>query len=363
MTYSFRTILINGREVEISDILQEKAIPQSSFEVSLFAFIQKWHGPSDSFVQHTSGSTGPPRPIVITRQQMTASARLTQAALGLRAGETALVCLDPEFIAGKMMIVRSFIADMRIVAVTPTANPLKERHLLNLPIDFTALVPLQLSEILLSGQRGVLDEVRNVIVGGAAPSEDLKESVLKLRANVFATYGMTETVSHIALQPLNGRAASEYYAALPGIKISCDSKGCLEIMAPYLSEKIITRDVVEIRNDVQFKWIGRLDNVINSGGIKIAPEIIEAKLSKLFTQLKIENRFLISSRPDPALGNRLILLVEGTLTMPAEQIKSHFKEVLHAYEIPKEIYDNIPFVLTKNGKINRFETARKIGTS
>lgn len=363
MNYSFRTILVNGREVGISDILEEKAVPQSSFEVSLFAFILKWHCPGDSFVQHTSGSTGPPRPIVITRQQMMASARLTQAALGLRPGETSLVCLDPEFIAGKMMIVRSFIADMRIVAVTPTANPLREQYLLNLPIDFTALVPLQLSEILLSGQRGVLDEVRNVIVGGAALSDDLKESILQLRTNVYATYGMTETVSHIALQPLNGKAASEYYTALPGVKISRDSKGCLEIKAPFLSEKIITRDIVEIRNDVQFKWIGRLDNVINSGGIKITPEMIEAKLAKLFTQLKIENRLLISSRPDPALGNRLILLVEGILPVPGEHLKSHFKEVLHPYEIPKEIYDNIPFVLTKNGKINRVETARKIGTS
>ena len=363
MNYSFGTILINGREVELSDILQEKEVPQSSFEISLFAFIQKWHGPDDSFVQHTSGSTGPPKPIVIKRQQMIASARLTQAALGLRAGETALVCLDPGFIAGKMMIVRSFITDMRIVAVTPTVNPLKENHLLSLPIDFTALVPLQLREILLSDQRGALDKVRNIIVGGAAPTDDLKESILQLRSNVYATYGMTETVSHIALRPLNGSAASEYYTALPGIKINRDSKGCLEITAPYLSEKIITRDIVEIRNDVQFKWIGRLDNVINSGGIKITPEIIEAKLTKLFTRLKIENRLLISSRPDPALGNRLILLIEGILQVPVDHLKSRFKEVLRPYEIPKEIYDNITFVLTKNGKINRVETARKIGTS
>ena len=363
MTYSFHSILVNGREVEISAILEETAVPQSSFEASLFSFIHKWYSPADSFVQRTSGSTGAPKPILITRQQMIASARLTEEALALHAGDVALLCLDPEFIAGKMMIVRSFTTDMRIVAVTPSPNPLREEYLTNVSIDFTALVPLQLKAILLSDQRNILSKIRNILVGGAALGDEANELLSHLRSNVYATYGMTETVSHVALQPLNGPAASEYFTTLPGITVSNDSQGCLEIMAPYLGKKITTHDIVKVHNAAQFKWIGRLDNVINSGGIKIIPEIIEARIAKLFSQLKIENKFLASSQPDSVLGNRLILLVEGILPMTKERLNSHLREVLHPYEIPKEIYVDVDFVLTKNGKINRLETSRKIGTA
>lgn len=361
MTYSFPSILINGREVKLNDILDKSAAALSKFETSTFSFIQNWFGPADTFIQQTSGSTGTPKPITIGRQQMIASAQLTQQALQLQPGDTALVCLDTEFIAGKMMIVRSLVADMKIMAVNPALNPFRELPV-DASIDFTALVPYQLHEILQSFQAHRLNSIKNILVGGAALSGETRKNLSKFSSRIYATYGMTETVSHIALQAINGPLASEYFALLPGITINVDDRGCLEISAPYLGEKVVTNDIVEIKNASKFKWLGRADNIINSGGIKIIPEKIEAEIQKLFNRLKIENRFFLSSISDPALGNKLILLIEGNLPpWVIENIKLSLQENLSRHEIPKEYYANIDFVLTKNGKINRAETTRKIG--
>ena len=360
-SYSFDSITINGREIKLELILGDLATPLSTFEAATFLFIQKWFSSTNAFEQTTSGSTGVPKSILITRQQMIASAQLTAEALQLKAGETSFLCLDPAYIAGKMMLVRSFVVGMKIVAVNPSANPFDELPR-NVAVDFTAIVPLQLNEIIESDQAYRLDSTKNILVGGAALNQAILKKLSKSSGRVYSTYGMTETVSHIALQAVNGPFASEYFTVLPGIKISADERGCLEIRAPHLGEKIVTNDLVEIKNPSHFKWLGRADNIINTGGIKVIPEKIEAEIHRLFEQHKVKNKFLISGIADRMLGSKIILLIDGELVgFTLETLKSHLKKILPTYEIPKEIYTNINFVFTENGKINRSETTQQIG--
>jgi O-succinylbenzoic acid--CoA ligase len=359
--YAFDTLTINGRMIKVGDILSDSTTPQTPFESSLFSFTVKWFRGDEEFAQNTSGSTGVPKQIRISRRQMIASAELTQQALQLKAGETALVCLDPDYIAGKMMLVRSYVTNMKIVAMNPSSNPFQDIHE-HLPVDFTALVPSQVHGVIHSRQSYRLNTTRNIIVGGAALNDETKKLLADFKSSVFATYGMTETVSHIALQHINGPSSSDYFTVLPGITIDKDDRGCLKIRAPFLDDAVITNDIVEIKDEQHFKWIGRVDNVINTGGIKVVPEELEAKIENILASQGIEKRVLISSTPDGLLGNKLILVFEDHL--PAQildTIKTILKRKLPRYQVPKEFYTNIPFVFTKNGKINRSETTRQIG--
>ncbi len=359
--YTFDTLTINGRTVRLCDVLNKTATPLTSFEASLFSFTEKWFNDEEEFEQNTSGSTGTPKQIRLRRSQMIASAELTQKALQLKAGETALVCLDPEYIAGKMMLVRSYVTNMKIEAVDPSANPFQDIDE-QLAIDFAALVPAQIHAVIHSRQSYRLNTTRNIIVGGAALNEETKGMLSDFRANVFATYGMTETVSHIALQRINGPEASDHFTVMAGITIDRDDRDCLKIRAPYLNDEVITNDIVELKDEKHFKWIGRSDNVINTGGVKIVPERLEAKIEKILALLGIEKRVLISSTPDTVLGNKLILLIEGDFPAHIRQsMDTVLKRELPRYEVPKEFHTNIPFVFTKNGKINRSETTRQIG--
>lgn len=359
-TYSFDSITINGREVEIDLILKGSAPSKSMFETSTFSFIQQWFGNTAEFLQKTSGSTGDPKAITIKRQQMIASAQLTAQTLQLKSGDTALVCLDPEYIAGKMMFVRSFETGMKIIAKTPSLNPFLDINA-QVPIDFGALVPIQLYELLQSDEVYRLDTLKNIIVGGAALHKDVQKQLAKFNCQVYASYGMTETISHIALQHVNGKKASKYFTVLPGVQINVDGRDCLEIQAPYLENKITTNDLVEIKDASQFKWLGRVDNIINSGGVKVIPEKIESEIQNIMESLNIHNRFLISGTPDFRLGNKIILLIEGFVTDEAlENVKSSIKKALAPYEAPKEFYINVEFILAGNAKINRRATTEKL---
>jgi O-succinylbenzoic acid--CoA ligase len=356
--YSFDTIIINNREVRLDRIINNNERAVTNFEASAFLFIRQWFHQTTTFMQQTSGSTGVPKQIAVTREQMVASALLTKQALMLNAGETSFVCLDPAYIAGKMMLVRSFVVDMKIVMAEPRLNPFQ--GLSENELDFTALVPLQLAELLQSDDKRRLNSFKSILIGGAAISPEIQKSTSKLTSRIYATYGMTETVSHIALQRINGRDASEYFTVLPGIEIYSDDRGCLVIHSPYLDEKIVTNDMVEIIDERHFKWLGRADNVINTGGVKMIPEKIELLIHKVFDNLGIKNKFFISSIKDVALGDRLILLIEGELdTTSIRAIKSSLKKNLHPYENPKEVFTNVNFVLTETGKVNRQETRRR----
>ncbi|MGB5236036.1 MAG: AMP-binding protein [Flavobacteriaceae bacterium] len=315
------------------------------YERPIGDFLLDWLSDSPAVIVKTSGSTGPPKNIALTKQSMMASAMATAEFLGLQSGTKALLCLSAGHIAGKMMLVRAMVLGWSLELVSPSSSPLLET--LN-RFDFCAMVPLQLR----SSFRH-LDRVKTIIVGGAPLSGKDADMLSDIETKVYETYGMTETASHIALKPIIepviGEDTAIPFTVLPGIKLSQDDKGCLVIELPWDPVQTIrTNDIVELIGPDRFNWLGRVDNVINSGGVKLYPELIEKKLSGL-----IDNRFILLGLPDDDLGQRLVLVIEGQVNK--EEVINAIREQ-HGkipYEIPKEILSMEKFPETENGKINR----------
>jgi len=327
----------------------------TAFEKSTLAFCTEWLQGKDHFVLSTSGSTGAPKQLMLRRDQMEASAQLTAAALGLQSGYHSLLCLDTNYIAGQMVLVRSFVTGMNIVGAEPSANPFDSLQP-DLRIDFAAIVPYQLQAILdsLTGKNR-LNNLKAVLVGGAPVSAKVKALLNTLLCPVYATYGMTETISHIALQRLNGLTPQDYFQVLPGIAIETDARGCLTISAQYLgADKIITNDLVEIRSPQEFQWLGRWDRVINSGGVKIIPEKIEAECEKVMRTLGLVSRYFVAGVPDDRLGSKVVLVVEGSPFSKSRQqdVYTSLGKVLGKYEMPKEMKFVPRFVETPTQKID-----------
>lgn len=318
-------------------------------------FCRDWLNGKPEFKLQTSGSTGLPKELLVHRDQLQASAHLTNSYLGLTANSTSLVCLDTRYIAGIMMLVRSLEAGMNIRIAEPAANPFTK-----IPqsesVDFTALVPYQVDAILNSSDRDRFNQIHSVLIGGATLNQSLKKELQPFKAAIFATYGMTETLSHIALQRISGPQASDFFQVLPGISISLDARGCLVIHAPHIQEAdIVTNDLVNLIAPGQFTWLGRIDTVINSAGIKIIPETIEALLDPLLKDAGIDNRFFIGGTPDPKLGEVVTLVVEGQLKN-ADELLQHMKVKLPRHQAPRLLLTISHFVETETGKINRGKT-------
>ena len=283
---------------------------------------------------------------------MVNSALATGAFFELEAGDTVLHCLPTAFIAGKMMLVRAMVLGLELDFVEPACRPL---DLVSTSYDFCAMVPLQVRNCL-----GKLDQIRTLIVGGATMATDLKEQVQDKRTQVYETYGMTETITHVAVKGIN-KAATEPLApsmkgqvvtsfkTLPQVRVSTDKRDCLIIDAPHLLDApIVTNDVVKLISENEFEWLGRFDNIINSGGIKLIPERIEAKLAAA-----IQNRFFVTGIPDTKLGQKLILVVEGNIDGQVLLNKLNSIAELEKYEIPKAIFNVSSFVEAANGKVLR----------
>lgn len=343
---------LNGRDFSFDALADGEVKSITEFEKTTVDFCKAWITGQQVFPLHTSGSTGTPKKILLQREQMAASAQQTIGALHLEKGMTSLVCLDTKYIAGQMMLVRSLLAGMNIVATEPTGNPLL--NLRNHPSDFVALVPYQLEKIMAETPE-LMNRITCGIIGGASVSPSLKEKIGKLQCALYATYGMTETISHIALQRLNGAGASDFFQAFDTIGLRLDDRGCLCIQADYLGEEIVTNDLVEFSGPSQFRWLGRIDNVINSGGVKIIPEKIESVIEKTFETLKINRRFFVAGTKHDTLGNQVTLIIEGRELEKAEQEKILINAAsqLPKFEVPKEIRFVSRFTETATGKINR----------
>ncbi len=318
------------------------------FEIGIGDFLLDWASERPTLEVQTSGSTGSPKTIVLKKAQMIHSARATGAHFGLSEGDSALLCLPGAGIAGKMMLVRAMVLGLHLDYVKPSSNPLGDT-LKN--YDFAAMVPLQLQNSI-----NQLDRIKTLIVGGAPVSRTLKDQIKKSKTQIFETYGMTETITHIASRRLNGEEADSF-TLLPNIKISQDDRGCLVIDAPNIADEIITtNDLVELEDENSFRWLGRADSVINSGGIKLVPEQIEEKLSG-----SIADRFFLAGLPDKKLGQKLVLFVENADLNKTELLKNLSSlNNLSKYEVPKEIVLLGSFAETPTGKILREETVRKV---
>ena len=316
----------------------------AAHEVSLSKFLQEWLNNDDFIVTTTSGSTGAPKAIRMPKSAMVYSARKTGEALNLGPETEALLCLSSDYIAGKMMCVRALTLGWHLHVVAPSMEALTEY---DSEYDFVAMVPAQAMHSL-----AALDKVGTLLIGGGVVSTQLEEALQSVETAAYVSYGMTETVSHIALRRINGEQASAYYKALPEVTLSLDTRGCLVINAPGIAtDPVITNDLVEFKDESQFKWLGRIDNVINSGGIKIYPEQIEAAL-----QDQLDVPFFIAAEPDPVLGQRVVLVVESpTSDGRASGVHKGLFDSLPKYSRPKKIYVVSKFRYTETGKIRRKE--------
>ncbi|MFN3968456.1 AMP-binding protein [Flavobacterium sp.] len=306
------------------------------FEKPVGDFLLDWFDSKDYIEMQTSGTTGAPKIITVSKQAMVESALATGDFFELQPGNKALQCLPVKYVAGKMMLVRAMILGLDLEFVAPSSHPMRNNEI---DYDFVAMVPLQAQNSLAE-----LKKVKKMIVGGAAINKNLEKQLLKLPTQVFETYGMTETITHIAARKLGEKA----FTVLPGVTISYDDRNCLVIHAPRISDDvIITNDIVELLNENQFVFLGRMDNVINSGGIKLIPEQIEEKLAN-----KIQQRFFITSKPHTELGEKVILVIEGE----KHDLGDDIYEDLDKYEKPKELVFIPKFKETGSGKVMRKET-------
>lgn len=343
----------------------------SENERAALDFCRRWLGGDEQFVVRTSGSTGPPQPVALSRRQMEASARATADALGLRAGMAALVCLPIRYIAGQMMLVRGLVLGLAMTLVEPSSDPFA-----SLPddaaFDFTALVPLQL-QTLLEGPpsyRERLNRMAAVLVGGAAVSAALERDVHALTAPVYHTYGMTETATHVALRRLNGPEASPWFTPLPGVQVAVDERGCLRVRGPMTEGRWIqTNDRVELepsdsRPDApRFRWLGRWDYVINSGGVKVPVETVEEAVDAAWTALGLpRRRFLVGGTPDPRLGEAVTLVIEGEpLTAEQEEaLRSALSRRLERFQRPRRIAYLPHLAETETGKLDRRQSLAQV---
>ena len=352
--------------------------------MTLEDFLSEWNNDSDRVLVHTSGSTGKPKPMMVEKKRMLNSARITCDFLGLKPGDSALLCMSLDYIAGKMVVVRSIERHLHLISVSPSGHPLKDINLkdaneknANGEITFAAMVPMQVYNTLqVPEERERLTHVRHLIIGGGAIDASLEKELRSLPGNIaiWSTYGMTETLSHIALRRINGAEASEWYQPFDSVKISQTDEGCLVIDAPLVcAETLVTNDIVEIESYIynkvekhekveklRFRIKGRKDNVICSGGIKIQIEEVEALLKP-----HLEKPFMIAKKKDEKFGEIAVLLtededlkkVEATirrlLSGKSDDSNKSSESKSHKYWIPREYLhvDHLP--LTETGKPKR----------
>lgn len=331
---------LNGKRFTYIELLAEAIYLKENgqlFEKAIGKFLIEWLNNETYVFVHTSGSTGKPKQIVLEKSGMIASAKATGTFFNLQPKTSTLLCLSADYIAGKMMLVRAITLGLHLDTVEPNSNPLTNKK-----YDFVAMVPMQVANSLEK-----LNLVETLLIGGTKVSYQLAESILKTSCKAFESYGMTETISHIAIKSIGAKE----FTVFPNVTIAVDDRNCLVIEALELSQdKIITNDIVEILNPTQFVLKGRIDNVINSGGVKIFPEEVEEKLAQ-----HIFSRFFISSLSDEKFGEKVILVIEGK---PYSIENTIFSE-LTKYQQPKEIVFIDQFVETETNKVNRKKTLEK----
>lgn len=346
--------------------------------MTLEDFLSEWNNDSDRVLVHTSGSTGKPKPMMVEKKRMLNSARITCDFLGLKPGDSALLCMSLDYIAGKMVVVRSIERHLHLISVSPSGHPLKNIDLkdvngkdVNGEITFAAMVPMQVYNTLqVPEERERLTHIRHLIIGGGAIDASLEKELQALPGNItiWSTYGMTETLSHIALRRINGAEASEWYQPFDSVKISQTEEGCLVIDAPLVcAETLVTNDIVEIEpyiyNKVEktrFRIKGRKDNVICSGGIKIQIEEVEE-----FLKPHLEKPFMLAKKKDEKFGEIAVLLtededlkkVEATirrlLSGKSDDSNKSSESKSHKYWIPREYLHVEHLPLTETGKPKR----------
>jgi O-succinylbenzoic acid--CoA ligase len=347
-SFKFPHITINHITYPGDEVLE---LSEQLIGADLKRFLADWYSDQSYIWVQTSGSTGTPKKMKVSKHAMMASARRTLKFFGLRAGMSALLCLPVSYIAGKMMVVRALVGELDLVSIEPSGHPLSS---VSEAIDFAAFTSMQMiNEIQSAGSH--LSYLKKVIIGGGKVSEELDRQLQGQLFEAYETYGMTESLSHIALRCINGVNRQTAFEPLDGVKIQADDRGCLVATVDGITdEPIVTNDLLELRHDGSFIILGREDNVINSGGIKILPERVEMKIQHLFSQ-----SILIASLPHEKLGQQIILVVEGEIA-DSEGLYEAIMNNVGKYERPAHIYTVPVFPRTTSGKIIRREVIQTL---
>lgn len=344
--------ILNGTELCAATVADR--LPNDEAEAAALAFCREWFSPGQTMKLHTSGSTGVPKTICATKAAMRASARRSCDFFGLTKGCSAVLPLPLDYIAGKMMMVRALVAGLDLRVVHPTSDILEELDQLPTPQhrrpDFMPVVPMQIQRVLpRPNAAALLSRVRCLLIGGGFVDNAIAKALADLPTQAYVSYGMTETLSHIALRRINGTDSSPYYTPLHGIRVGLSPAGTLEISAPDLGiDKLITHDLAELLPDGRFRILGRTDAVINSGGIKIQAEKVEQHLRQAAGV-----PLVVIGTPHPLLGECVTLIWEN---LPGHIRRETIEQAcltLPPYERPKYLLPVAALPRTANGKIAR----------
>lgn len=369
MAGSFLTlngIAVHNDELEARiETLYAKEQPPAE-ELALYLFLRQWFDSGDTMEIKTSGSTGAPKKYQVRKSAMIASARATQNFFGYGPGDGLLLCLSTDYIAGKMMVVRALTGGCNLISLPVSANPLTALAP-GLDIALAAMVPLQIQTIQSELEHlpekeertrlaAKLHQIKRLLVGGSQISQPQRKFLADLPCRCYESYGMTETLTHIAVREIAADLPTRPFTPLPGVTLAQNIRGCLVISASHLGIKdLATSDLAELHPNGDFTILGRDDNVINTGSIKIHPEQVEEKLQRLYPDLS----FFLFPVADPKFQNLVAMLIESTEPRPSlEEIRKDARKILEAYEIPKKVYYTAAFCYTESGKIIRNETIK-----
>lgn len=343
------TLCINGTKHRVTALLQKGGqVCPPGIGAGVIDFLAQWYGPEHTITVHTSGSTGTPKPVFLDKQFVAQSARRTIHFFRLEPGQRILLCLPLRYIAGKLMVIRALLGQLDLCPMDPVSDFSFLDQCRDHPFRFAAMVPNQVAKLLDAPKRfGSLDAL---LIGGSALPSRLETGLGNVSTACFASYGMTETATHIALRRINGQNASDRFYCLQGIQVGLSEKGCLTIDMPGLAGPyLFTNDLAELDDNKTFRILGRADNVIISGGIKYFPETLEEKLEDL-----IEYPFFIGALPDETLGTRIVLVIEARADEQLEKkLERFFVRRLDRYERPKHIVFKKKFERTETKKIIR----------
>ncbi len=352
----YNTLTINGEKFSAKALLEKSRRTvldpaQPDWYRHIFEFILEWLE-NDEIEVTTSGTTGKPSTITFPKSAFVASAKRTLTFFNLSPGDRVLLCLPPRYIAGKMMIARALAGGLDLLITEPKSDPWENWKE---PVKFVPVVPLQLKSLLKHPDKH--DLLETILVGGATIDHALERKLQRFGPTVFQSFGMTETLTHIAVRRVNGENPAESYRVLEGFEVSTDKESRLIVKSENLSEALFTNDVVTLEDEKHFRWHGRYDDVINSGGIKIFPEDVEKKIAGM-----IYRRFLIAGLPDKELGQKVVLIMEGKPMEESclEALLNRIRMKVEKHYAPKEIRFFEKFPETDSGKIKRKEILKAL---
>ncbi|MFT7249360.1 MAG: O-succinylbenzoic acid--CoA ligase [Arcticibacterium sp.] len=333
--------------------------PQNDYFEKVKDFVLLWESGVQTLEVQTSGSTGEAKIIKLNRNQILASVEQTKNAFHLNEEHLFICNLSINHIAGKLMIIRALTLNSELIVIHPEGDFIKnlgnQTYLLhrNAGKVFFAFVPLQLEKILrTSDGYDILHKAKAIIVGGAAVNSHLLQKIKDLKVPVYATYGMTETVTHVAIKKLNGTEPDPYFTVLEGTEIRLNKLACLVVKNTATDNKWLdTNDLTKLITDKSFSLLGRLDNVINSGGLKLNLDLIEHKIDSILSH---NIPFFCFGLPDEHLGQKLVLCLESD--RKDTTILGQLKNQMPKFNSPKEVLVFKKFERTLSGKIDKTKT-------